>query len=90
MNSKKPAAATVAAPKPPRKATSKGAPPASAAATAVETATRTATSTDRVALNFSVSPEFRKDWNLYAATHDLSGVELLRQAFEAIKEKKGA
>lgn len=89
MTSKK-TAATVATPKPPRKPTGKGTPPASAAASAVETATRTPTSTDRVALNFSVSPEFRKDWNLFAATHDLSGVELLRQAFEAIKQNKGA
>lgn len=87
MTSKK-TAATVATPKPPRKTTSKGAPPASAAGSSVETATNNPTSTDRVALNFSVSPEFRKEWNLLAVTHDLSGVELLRKAKEAFEEKK--
>lgn len=40
-----------------------------------------------VDLNFKVSAEFRRDFKLYAAAHDMKQKEVLLAAFSALKEK---
>jgi hypothetical protein len=44
-------------------------------------------STDGLAyLSFRVSPEFKREFKTYAASHDVSMTELLEKAFQAIKK----
>lgn len=81
--------AAVKTPKPPRKNT-KGAPPGSAAdSVVIGNHTEKPNSTKGVPLNFTVSAEFRKEWHLFARTHDMSGVDLLRFALDLVKQHKG-
>lgn len=40
-------------------------------------------------LNFKVSPDFHRDFKLYAAQHGLSMVEVLQQGFELVKAHRG-
>ncbi len=64
------------------KTTTKGAPPP-------KTATRE--NLDKpddgksIPLNFKVTAEFRRDFRVYAAMHDLSLTEVLYRAFEALR-----
>lgn len=39
-----------------------------------------------VDLNFKVSPEFRREFKLWAASHDLSQKQTLEQAFSLLKK----
>lgn len=77
---------------PPKKPTKgKGTPPAAVASTAAKNLGNTSkpSSSDYVALNFSVDAEFRKEFKLFAAMHGIPMTDLLKEAFELIKEKKG-
>lgn len=79
--------------KPPTKPTKgKGAPPPAAVPAASKTQSNTSkpSSSDYVALNFSVDAEFRKEFKLFAAMHGVPMTDLLKEAFELIKEKKGS
>jgi hypothetical protein len=44
-------------------------------------------SSERVDLNFKVSEELRREWKMFAVTHDLTQREVLELAFTALKEK---
>lgn len=46
-------------------------------------------SSDYVALNFSVDAEFRKEFRLLAATRDMPMTDLLKEGFELLKAKYG-
>jgi len=41
-------------------------------------------------LNFKVPSDFHRAFKTYAAAHDLSMVQLLREGFELVKAKRGA
>ena len=41
-------------------------------------------------LNFKVAPEFHREFKAYAASHGISMLELLREGFEVVKERRGA
>jgi len=43
---------------------------------------------ERVGLNFKVSPAFRRVYKTYAAEHDISMADLLRECFESYKESQ--
>lgn len=83
-----PKAPIIRAPRPPRN--TKGEPPKSAADTAA-TGSNTSTAIDGqlVDLNFKVPAEFRKDFRLFCATHDLSQVGAFREAMVAFMRQKG-
>jgi hypothetical protein len=70
----------------------KGTPPEAPALAASKTQGNTSkpSSSDYVALNFSVDAEFRKEFKLFAAMHGVPMTDLLKEAFELIKEKKGS
>lgn len=40
-------------------------------------------------LNFKVSPEFHREIKTFAAVHDMSMVDVLREGFELIKKHRG-
>ena len=42
-----------------------------------------------VALNFRVSPEFKRDFKVAAAKHDITQSQLLREAFRLWQQHKG-
>ena len=42
-----------------------------------------------VPLNFKIDAELKKEFKTFATAHDLSMVDLLKNAFELYKEKKG-
>lgn len=42
-----------------------------------------------VDLNFKVSPEFRREFKLWAAAHDMSQKETLERAFKLLKQQGG-
>jgi len=42
---------------------------------------------ERVGLNFKVTPAFRRDFKIFAAGHDISMADLLKECFELYKEK---
>ncbi|MBF0372529.1 MAG: hypothetical protein HQL39_03835 [Alphaproteobacteria bacterium] len=41
-----------------------------------------------VPLNFRVPASLRREFKVYAATHDISGVEVLKRGFEALKKQR--
>lgn len=86
MTAKPNTAAQIKTPKPPRK----GEPPKSAADTAAA-GNNTSTGSDKalVDLGFKVSPEFRKNFRLFCATHDLAQVDALKEALADYMSKKG-
>ena len=43
---------------------------------------------ERVGLNFKVPPAFRREFKTYAAEHDISMADLLRECFEVYKESQ--
>lgn len=81
---------TITPPKKPTKG--KGVPPPASAPAASKISGNTSkpSSSDYVALNFSVDAEFRKEFKLFAAMHGVPMTDLLKEAFELIKEKKGS
>lgn len=40
-------------------------------------------------LNFKVSPEFHREFKSYAAVHGISMVDLLREGFDLVKQRRG-
>ena len=46
-------------------------------------------SDELVALNFKVSPDFRREFRTYASERDISMVELLKDAYREYREKHG-
>jgi hypothetical protein len=44
------------------------------------------TNTDLGYLSFRVSPEFKREFKIYAASHDVSMTDLLVTAFQALKK----
>lgn len=91
MTAKKPAAApalTISMPKP--RGRDKGEPPQSAADSAsVGNNTTTPAEGKLVDLGFKVPAEYRKDFRLFCATHDLSQVDALKAAMADYMQKKG-
>ena len=92
MTAKKPATTTtplVSVPKP-RARNDKGEPPQSAADTAV-VGNNTSSGSDNklVDLGFKVSPEFRKNFRLFCATHEVAQVDALKEALADYMAKKG-
>lgn len=78
---------------PPKKpaANSKGAPPASptvAEAKATHGFTDKADNAQMVAVNYSVTEEFRREYKLFAAMHGMTMTEVLKESFELIKKAK--
>lgn len=45
---------------------------------------------DLVPLNFKVDAEFKRDLKSFAASHDMSMVDVMKLAFEDYKKNKGA
>lgn len=41
---------------------------------------------EKVDLNFKVSPEFKREFRLWAASHDITQKETLERAFELLKK----
>ncbi len=46
-------------------------------------------SDELVALNFKVSPDFRREFRTYASERDVSMIELLKDAYREYREKHG-
>lgn len=42
---------------------------------------------ERVAMNFYVDPEFKREYKLFAAEHDLKLIDILRESFQLYKEQ---
>lgn len=49
--------------------------------------TRKRESGNLVDLNFKVTPEFKREFKLWAAAHDLKQKEVLEEAFRALKKQ---
>lgn len=49
-----------------------------------------AVASDTETINFRVSPEFKREFKGYAASHGISMVELLKEGFELSKRKRKA
>lgn len=84
---------TVAAPKPPRRNSTKGDAPASpiAAAALVKAGhTHQAAPEDLVTANFKVDAAFKQDMKMFAAMHKMSMVAVLREGFALLKASKQA
>lgn len=80
---------TIDIPKPPTRS-GKGEPPKSAAdSAAVGNNTRMASDGKLVDLGFKVSTEYRKNFRLFCATHDLAQVDALKEAMADYMKKKG-
>lgn len=78
----------VTAPKPRR--IDKGEPPQSAADTAiVGNNTSSGSDSKLVDLGFKVQPEFRKNFRLFCATHEIAQVDALKEALADYMVKKG-
>ena len=45
---------------------------------------------EKKALNFKVSPDFRREFKTYASAHDLKLSKLLELAFESYRKQNGA
>lgn len=76
-------------PKPPRRAAGKGEPPQSAADTVVVGNNTKTAGAKLVDIGFKVSPEFRKNFRIFCAQHDLGQVEAFREAMADYMKKKG-
>ena len=75
------------------KKTTKGAPPLSptaADALARTTHTEQPGSSAKVAMNFQVEDEFRRDLKTFASMHGMSMVAVLKEGFELLKKAKGS
>ncbi len=68
---------------PPKKKTTKGAPPPEQKPSQNLTKAQSGLP---VPLNFKVSPEFHREFKTYAAQHDISMLELLERCFKSYKE----
>jgi hypothetical protein len=87
MTNKTSTAPQIKTPKPPR---GKGEPPKSAADTpAIGNNTSTGSDSKLVDLGFKVSPEFRKNFRLFCATHEVAQVDALKEALADYMSKKG-
>lgn len=77
--------------KTPKKPTSKGAPPVSSAAAPSngKANTEKAGSGDLVPMNFKVASELHQDFKMFATMHKMSMVDVLKEAFELLKQSKG-
>ncbi len=78
----------ITAPKPRRDG--KGEPPKTAADTVVVgNNTRTPSDSALVDIGFKVKPEYRKNFRLFCASHDLGQVEAFKEAIADYMKKKG-
>ncbi len=69
------------------KKNAKGVPPKGKAPTISNNNLSKPAQADLVPLNFKVSPEFARDFKVYAAMHSMKLVELLKTSFEEYKDK---
>lgn len=76
-------------PKPPRRAGGKGEPPQSAADTVVVGNNTKTAGAKLVDVGFKVTPEYRKNFRLFCATHDLGQVDAFKEAMADYMRKKG-
>lgn len=67
----------------------KGVPPAAAGASVAAGNSTTTADTALVDLGFKVPPEFRKNFRLFCATHDLSQVDAFKEGMRLLMEKRG-
>ncbi len=67
-----------------RKTNPKGEPPNDRA---VVTPLTKRPSSEPVPLNFTVENEFRREFKVFAVTHDMNMVDLLKQSFELYKQQ---
>ena len=74
---------------PKKKPSSKGTPPATPAAALANPATTKPASDNYVALNFSVTSEFKRQYKLIAAMQDTPMTEILKESFELYKKAHG-
>ena len=79
----------ITVPKPPRRAAGKGEPPQSAADTSVVGNNTTTAGTKLVDIGFKVTAEYRKNFRIFCAQHDLGQVEAFREAMADYMKKKG-
>jgi hypothetical protein len=79
----------ISAPKPPRRNAGKGEPPQSAADTVVVGNNTTTPGAKLADIGFKVTPEYRKNFRLFCATHDLGQVEAFKEAMADYMKKKG-
>lgn len=80
----------MAAPKAP-KPKGKGTPPTSAETSpSMANNTTKANAGELVPMNFKVDSEFRKDVRTFAAIHEMSMVDVIKEAFELLKQTKGS
>ena len=54
--------------------------------TAITSVNTTKKDNSQVDLNFKVDAEFRKDFKLFAVSHEMSQKEVLERAFELLKQ----
>ncbi|MBC6626191.1 hypothetical protein [Pseudomonas sp.] len=83
---------TVAAPKPPRRTSTKGTAPAApqaAEASLKAGHTHQAGPEDLVTANFKVDAQFKHEVKMFAAMHKMSMVDVFRQGFALLKASKG-
>ncbi|MGL4667274.1 MAG: hypothetical protein ACRCWR_05025 [Saezia sp.] len=66
-----------------------GTAPQATALNTVGNNTSKASNSDLVPLNFKVEAEFKRDIKSFAASHDMSMVEVIKTAFEEYKKTKG-
>lgn len=82
---------TVDAPRPPRRASTKGTAPASPLASeALSKAghTHQPAPEELVTANFKVDAQFKHELKMFAAMHKMSMVDVLRQGFALLKDAK--
>lgn len=69
------------------KKSTKGMPPKGTPPTASSNNLSKPAQTELVPLNFKVSPEFAKDFKVYAAMNGYKLIDLLKDSFEAYKKR---
>jgi hypothetical protein len=76
--------------KPPKKSNRLGtAPTLESATTTVDNNTTKPANSDLVPLNFKVDGEFRRELKSFAAAHDMSMVDVIKESFALFKAQKG-
>ena len=78
--------ATPKAPKP----KGKGTPPTQIDAPAMANNTTKPAAGELVTMNFKVDAEFKKDVRTFAAIHEMSMIDVIKESFELLKKTKGS
>lgn len=79
----------MAAPKAP-KPKGKGTPPTVTTTPAMANNTTKPSTSELIPMNFKVEAEFKKDVRTFAAIHEMSMVDVIKEAFELLKQSKGS